>query len=102
MEKLIEELASQPLKAKWQQLYLRLGLEPRNRFQISVDHKDKKDGDKFRCCILDTISLWMKSDTVARKSEREKMKILLSALRTIQGFEAIALQLGETHGKYRN
>ena len=99
MEKLIEQVASQPLKAKWQQLYLRLGLEPRNRFQISVDHKDKREGDKFRCCILDTIRLWMKTDTVARQNERDKMKVLLSALRTIQGFHAVALQLGETHGE---
>lgn len=96
----MEEVASQPLKAKWKQLYSRLGLrDHRNMFQIVADHSDKSEGDKFRCCILDTIDLWKKSGPVARQSEKEKMKLLLTALRNIQGFEAVALRLSEKHSK---
>lgn len=100
MDDLVDQVASQPLGPKWQQLYRRLGLEPRNRYRITVEHKDKTEADKVRCCILDTIALWRKSESVIKQNEKETMKLLLSALRKVQGFEAVALELSERHGMY--
>ena len=98
METLIEEVASQPFGAKWQQLYNRLGVEPRQRFKITVEHKQKSETERVRCCVLDTIALWRQSESVVKKSEREVMTLLLTALRKVQGFENAALRLSEKHG----
>ena len=98
MDRLIEEVATQPLGAKWQQLYKRLGLEPRQRFKITVEHKQKGETEKVRCCVLDTIALWRQSEAVVKKNEREMMTLLLTALRNVQGFENAALRLSEKHG----
>lgn len=101
MDRLTEEVSNQPLGQKWVQLFNRLGLEPRKRFSITVEHKDKKGEEKIRHCILDTIALWRGSETVAGKSEREMMKQLLTALKQVQGFEIIAIRLSETYGEYK-
>ena len=98
MEELVEEVASQHFGAKWQQFYHRLGLEYRDRFRISVEHKDKAEADRIRCCVEDTIALWLKSEPVVKQSEREKMKLLLNALQSVQGFETLAVQLSDRHG----
>lgn len=101
MEKLIEEVASQPLGKKWVQLYTRLGLKPPDRFKIVAEHKHlKREADKVRCYILDTIAVWRMSDSMVRRSEREKTKLLLDALGKVQGFEAVALELSDKHGMY--
>lgn len=54
MESLIEQLASE-LKAKWVQLYSRLGLGPRDRYRFITDHQDEPKDEKERNCARDTI-----------------------------------------------
>ena len=100
MEELIEEVASQSFGARWQQFYLRLGLQYRERYRIEVEHKDKAEADKIRCCVKDTISLWLKSSAVVKQSERERMKTLLDTLSSVQGFETVALELSDKYGTF--
>ena len=100
MEALIEEIASQAFGAKWEQLYHRLGLQYRDRYRIAVEHKDEAEADRIRCCVKDTVALWLKSPAIMKQSEREKMKILLDALNCVQGFETIALELSHKYGTY--
>ena len=100
MEELIEEVASQAFGEKWKQFYYRLGLEHRDRFRIVVEHKDKAESDRVRCCVKDTITLWLKSESIVKQSEREKMKLLLNALKNVQEFETVAIQLSNRHGTY--
>ena len=104
MDRLTEEVSNQPLGQKWQQLYVRLGLmglEPRKRYSIVAEHKGKKDEEKTRCCILDTIALWRRTESVVGMSEKEMMKQLLNALSQVQGFNAVALQLGQAYSESR-
>ena len=98
MDTLSKAVSDLSLGPKWHQLYNRLGLEPRKRFSITVEHKDKTGDEKVRCCVLDTIALWRRTEAVQKMKEREMMKQLLVALQKVQGFETIALQLSESHG----
>ena len=100
MEELIEEVASQSFGAKWQQFYHRLGLQHRDRFRIEVEHKDRAETDRVRCCVKDTITLWLKSPAPMKQSERERMKTLLDTLSSVQGFESVALELSGKYGTY--
>ena len=100
MEELIEEVSNQSFGARWQQFYHRLGLQFRERYRIEVDHKDKAEADRIRCCVKDTIALWLKSAAIVKQSEREKMKTLLDTLSTVQGLETVAFELSSKYGTY--
>ena len=100
MEELIEEVVGQAFGPRWQQFYHRLGLQFRDRYRIEVEHKDKAEADKIRCCVKDTITLWLKSAAVVKQSEREKMETLLDTLSSVQGFETVALELSDKYGTY--
>ena len=102
MEELVEEVASQAFGPRWKQFYVRLGLQYRDRYRIEVEHKDKANGERIRCCVKDTIGLWLKSAAIVKQSEREKMKTLLDTFSTVQGFETVASDLCGKYGMFIN
>ena len=82
---------------KWIQLHSRLGLGPRDRWQINHEHADKPTRKKFLNCARDSIQLWRK--TVQHLDEMEAIGELLIALRKVQGCAHLAEELSRVNGE---
>lgn len=85
---------------KWVQLYSRLGLDYRGRYQISSDYESMaQENVKHRRCALDTLRKWQKDPSVKEMSEGESLLKLLTCLQGVKGMNDLATELAIKHGK---
>ena len=88
------------LGPRWVQLYSRLGLDYRGRFQITANNNSiAPERVRHRQCALETIRKWQKEDTLKEKDEKECMTILLNNLKAVKGLEGLANELANEHGE---
>ena len=82
---------------KWTQLYSRLGLSPRDVWQIVSGHTNECTKTRWQNCALDCIQMWRK--TVQHLDEMEAIRELLNTLRKIQGCVHLAEELSRINGE---
>lgn len=99
MEDIVSKIIDS-LGPRWAQLYSRLGLDYRGRFQITANNNSiAPERVRHRQCALETIRKWQKEDALKEKDEKECMTILLNNLKTVKGLEGLANELANEHGK---
>ena len=99
MEDIVSKIIDS-LGPRWAQLYSRLGLDYRGRFQITANNNSiAPERVRHRQCALETIRKWQKEDALKEKDEKECMTILLNSLKTVKGLEGLANELANEHGE---
>ena len=100
MDFVIERIISAKLGPKWEQLYSRLDLRPRDRYRIATSHGNTHtEEERYACYVRDTINEWRSRVKVAGIDESEAIKHLLCALERVQGFEGVASDIASASGK---
>ena len=99
MEDIVSKIIDS-LGPRWVQLYSRLGLDYRGRFQITANNNSiAPERVRHRQCALETIRKWQKEDALKEKDEKECMTILLNNLKAVKGLEGLANELANEYGK---
>ena len=94
-------MVSEVLGAKWKNLYQRLGMDYRGRYQIQSKWEQKEPNNVKVCnrkCAIEMLQKWRK--TVQGGDERETLGQLLNAVNQIKGFQKIASDLALRNGQW--
>ena len=98
MEEVIQTIVDN-IGVKWEQLYARLHLDYRVRFQIITKNgKITSEPHRLKTCAQDTINKWLDSTKQTLPTERDKLEKLLQALRGVKGMEELAKDLAFRNG----
>jgi hypothetical protein len=101
MEEIILQICDS-IGPKWPQLYSRLGLDYRGRYQITAANAGMApERVKHRQCAWETLSKWQK-ETPSLKDMTEKQQIgeLLTCLHKIKDMDGLAIELALKYSKH--
>ena len=91
------ESISTRIGPKWPQLFFKLKLEPRMRYDIETRHSGEPTEIQYRSCSRESIEIWLKKFP-AHVEEKEKIKELLLCLWEIKDLKSFATSFAKSVG----